>query len=242
MNLTLAPTPTAPLESGSPQWLHAASRAKLLSWISLAWMGAEGTIAITAGIIASSAALIGFGLDSAIEGFASLAIVWRFTGSRVHSERAENRAQKFVAAQFFILAPLVAFEAFRDLLTGSPPDASWLGIGLAATSLIGMPLLGIAKQRLGQQLGSSATYGEGTQNLLCAYLAGAVLLGLLANAVLGVWWLDPIAGLFVAGIAVVEGRRTLRGDTCCADFSPTCNESCCDDYGRSPTHDPKILH
>lgn len=229
MNFTLAPSPATPLESGSSQWLHAASRAKLLSWISLAWMGAEGTIAITAGIVASSAALIGFGIDSAIEGFASIAIVWRFTGSRIASERAETRAQKFVAAQFFILAPFVAFEALRDLYTGSPPDASWLGIALTTTSLIGMPLLGFAKQRLGQQLGSTATYGEGTQNLLCAYLAGAVLIGLLANAVLGAWWLDPIAALFVAGIAVVEGRRTLRGDSCCVDVAPACEETCCDE-------------
>lgn len=229
MNLALAPSPSAPLESGSPQWTRAAGRAKLLSWISLVWMGAEGSIAITAGLIASSTALIGFGLDSAIEGFASLAIVWRFTGSRMHSEHAESRAQKFVAAQFFLLAPLVAFEALRDLYTGSPPDASWIGIGLAATSLVGMPLLGRAKQRLGQQLGSDATYGEGTQNLLCAYLAGAVLVGLLANAVLGAWWLDPIAALFVAGIAVVEGRRTLRGESCCVETTPTCSEACCED-------------
>ena len=229
MNIALAPSPATPLESGSPQWLQAASRAKLLSWISLAWMGAEGSIAITAGLLASSSALIGFGLDSAIEGFASVAIIWRFSGSRMHSERAETRAQKFVAAQFFLLAPFVAFEALRDLLTGSPPDASWLGIALTATSLIGMPLLGLAKQRLGQQLGSSATYGEGTQNLLCAYLAAAVLVGLLANAVLGAWWLDPIAALVVAAIAVVEGRRTLRGESCCVEVSPSCQEDCCAD-------------
>lgn len=229
MNVAIAPSPAAPLETGSPQWLQAAGRAKLLSWISLAWMGAEGSIAITAGLIASSSALIGFGIDSAIEGFASLAIVWRFTGSRIHSERAENRAQKFVAAQFFLLAPFVAFEASRDLLKGSPPDASWIGIALTTTSLIGMPLLGRAKQRLGQQLGSSATYGEGTQNLLCAYLAGAVLVGLLANAVLGAWWLDPVAALVVAGIAVVEGRRTLQGESCCVGAAPSCNELCCDD-------------
>lgn len=229
MNVVLAPSPVAPLESGSPEWIRAAGRAKLLSWISLAWMGAEGSIAITAGVIASSTALIGFGIDSAIEGFASLAIVWRFTGSRMHSEQAESRAQKFVAAQFFLLAPFVAFEALRDLYTGSPPDASWLGIALTATSLIGMPLLGRAKQRLGQQLGSNATYGEGTQNLLCAYLAGAVLVGLLANAVFGAWWLDPVAALFVAGIALVEGRRTLRGDSCCVDTTPSCSEACCED-------------
>ncbi|MGB0873002.1 MAG: cation transporter [Solirubrobacterales bacterium] len=217
-----------PLPSGTPEWTRAAGRARLLSWISLVWMGAEGTIAITAGLLASSAALIGFGLDSAIEGFASLAIVWRFSGSRMHSLSAERRAQKFVAAQFFLLAPLVTFEAFRDLITSSPPSVSWLGIALTATSLVGMPILGVLKQRLGHQLGSTATYGEGTQNLLCAYLAAAVMVGLLGNALVGAWWLDPIAALFVAAIALVEGRRTLRGDACCVDVPSQLEDDCCE--------------
>ncbi len=236
MNLASA----MPLSSGTPEWIRAAGRARLLSWVSLIWMGAEGTIAITAGLLASSAALIGFGLDSAIEGLASLAIVWRFTGSRMHSPAAERRAQRFVAAQFFLLAPLVTFEASRDLITSSPPDVSWLGIALTATSLIGMPILGIAKQRLGHQLGSTATYGEGTQNLLCAYLAAAVMIGLLGNALVGAWWLDPIAALFVAAIALVEGRRTLRGESCCVDSSPLPEENCCehdqpDSSGATPS-------
>lgn len=216
------------LRAGTPEWTRAAGRARLLSWISLIWMGAEGSIAITAGLIASSAALIGFGVDSAIEGLASLAIVWRFTGSRMHSPLAERRAQKFVAVQFFLLAPLVAFEAIRDLVTSSPPEISWLGIVLTATSLIGMPILGFAKQRLGLQLGSTATYGEGTQNLLCAYLAAAVLIGLLGNALAGAWWLDPIAALVVAAIALVEGRRTLRGDSCCAEPAPITDGDACE--------------
>lgn len=217
-----------PLPAGSPGWTRAASRARLLSWISLAWMGAEGAIAITAGVLASSAALIGFGLDSAIEGFASLAIIWRLTGSRLKSAHAERRAQQIVAAQFFLLAPFVAFEALSDLTAGHPPDVSWLGIALTTTSLVGMPILGIAKQRLGRQLGSNATYGEGTQNLLCAYLAAAVLVGLLGNALTGAWWLDPIAALVVAAIAIVEGRRTLRGESCCVDSAPQQHDARCD--------------
>ena len=199
----------------SAAWHQAARRARLLSWISLVWMGAEGAIAITAGILAGSIALIGFGIDSAIEGFASLVIVWRFTGSRLLSDAAERRAQKLVAIQFFLLAPYVAYEAIGKLVTGERPDASWLGIALVTSSVIGMPFLGIAKRRLADRLGSVATRGEGTQNLLCAYLAAAVLVGLLGNAVLGLWWLDPVAALAVAAIAVREGIQAWRGEGCC---------------------------
>jgi divalent metal cation (Fe/Co/Zn/Cd) transporter len=197
-------------------WILAARRARILSWISLAWMGAEGALGIALGVAAGSIALIGFGLDSFIEGIASLVIVWRFTGARLHSEAAEQRAQKLVATQFFILAPLVTFEAMRQLIAGDEPSVSWLGIVLATTSLIGMPLLGVAKRRLADQLGSAATRGEGTQNLLCAYLAAAVLIGLLGNALFGLWCLDPLAALVIAGVAVREGIESWRGDGCCA--------------------------
>ena len=216
----------------SAEWLRAARRAKALSWLSLAWMGAEGVIAITAGVLAGSIALIGFGLDSAIEGVASLVILWRFTGHRLLSQVAEERAQKLVAIQFFILAPYVAVEAIRHLAGAAHPEVSVLGLVLTATSLVGMPILGIAKQRLAETLGSSATHGEGAQNLLCAYLAGAVFLGLLGNAVFGWWWLDPIAALAIAGVAVREGLETWRGDGCCAPTlngpSASCRDDCCE--------------
>jgi divalent metal cation (Fe/Co/Zn/Cd) transporter len=199
----------------SADWLRAAKRARLLSWLSLAWMGAEGAIAITAGLLAGSIALFGFGIDSAIEGVASLVIVWRFTGSRLLSEAAERRAQKLVAVQFFLLAPYVAAEAIHKLVASDQPETSWLGIGLVTSSVIGMPFLGLAKHRLADRLGSVATRGEGTQNLLCAYLAAAVLVGLLGNALLGLWWLDPAAALVVAAVAVREGRQSWRGEGCC---------------------------
>jgi divalent metal cation (Fe/Co/Zn/Cd) transporter len=199
-----------------PEWHAAARRARLLSWVSLAWMGAEGVIALVAGIAAGSIALISFGLDSFVEGFASLVIVWRFTGSRLLSEAAETRAQKLVAIQFFLLAPYVAFEAIHKLVTAEEPRVSWLGIALVTTSAVGMPFLGVAKRRLADRLGSVATRGEGTQNLLCAYLAGAVLVGLLGNAAFGLWWLDPVAALVVAAVAVREGRQSWRGEGCCA--------------------------
>lgn len=201
----------------SEEWLRAARRARLLSWLSLAWMTAEGAVAIAAGILAGSIALIGFGIDSAIEGLASVIIVWRFTGARLHSEEAERRAQKLVAIQFFLLAPYVAAEAIEKLVSGEHASTSWLGIALTATSLIGMPLLGIAKRRLADRLGSVATRGEGTQNLLCAYLAAAALIGLLGNTLFGAWWLDPAAALIIAGVALKEGRESWRGEGCCAD-------------------------
>jgi divalent metal cation (Fe/Co/Zn/Cd) transporter len=221
----------APRREPSAEWLRAARRAKALSWLSLVWMGAEGAIAITAGILAGSIALIGFGIDSAIEGAASLVIVWRFTGHRLLSAASETRAQRLVALQFFLLAPYVTVEAIRHLITGAEVETSWLGMALTATSLVGMPVLGVAKQRLAQTLGSSATHGEGAQNLLCAYLAGAVFLGLAGNALLGWWWLDPIAALAIAGVAVKEGIETWRGEGCCAApdlaASPTSHDDCC---------------
>ena len=220
----------APAASANAEFLRAAKRVRQLSWLSLVWMGAEGTVAIVAGVLAGSIALIGFGIDSAIEGFASAIIVWRFTGSRMLSTAAEDRAQKLVAVQFFLLAPYVAFEALHALLTGERADASWLGIALTTSSVIGMPLLGIAKVRLAERLGSPATKGEGNQNLLCAYLAGAVLVGLLGNALFGAWWLDPIAALAIAGVAVHEGLATWRGEGCCSPtiaLEPACRDECC---------------
>jgi divalent metal cation (Fe/Co/Zn/Cd) transporter len=233
--LTVLSQRAAPAGQAAPAlaFMRTVRRVKLLSWLSLVWMGAEGTIAIVAGVLAGSIALVGFGIDSAIEGFASAIIVWRFTGTRIHSHAAEQRAQKLVAAQFFLLAPYVAFEAVHRLITGERPDVSWVGMALAASSVIGMPLLGIAKVRLARQLGSAATKGEGNQNLLCAYLAGAVLVGLVANAAFGLWWLDPVAALVIAAVAVREGMETWRGEGCCAGpelSSPGdgCADGCCD--------------
>jgi divalent metal cation (Fe/Co/Zn/Cd) transporter len=201
---------------GSAEYARLARRALALSWVSLGYMALEGAVAVVAGIVAGSIALIGFGIDSAIEGFASVIIVWRFTGWRMLSERAEQRAQKLVAIQFFVLAPYVTVEAIRALVNGSHAEESVVGIALAASSLVLMPMLGRAKQRIGARIGSSATASEGKQNLLCAYLAAALLAGLLGNALFGAWWLDPLVALFIAVVAVQEGREAWRGDACCA--------------------------
>lgn len=203
-------------EDGAPVrdegWHRAARRARLLSWLSLIYMAAEGALAVIAAIIAGSVALLGFGLDSVIEGLASVIIVWRFTGSRTLSETAETRAQKAVAVTFFLLAPYITYDAITTLIGRDHAETSWLGIGLSIASLIVMPLLGIAKRRLGARLDSDATTGEGNQNLLCAYLAAAVLAGLLANTLLGWWWLDPVVALGIAALAVWEGIEAWRGE------------------------------
>jgi len=224
-----ASRPTASISRDRYEQL--ARRVRLLSWFSLGWMTVEGAVAITAGIVASSIALIGFGLDSVIEGVASVIIIWRFSGHRVFSHAAEQRAQKLVAVQFFLLAPYVAFESVKALIGAEHPDVSWVGIGLAAGSVVFMPMLGIAKERLADQLGSAATKGEGRQNMLCAYLAGALLVGLLGNALVGAWWLDPAVGLLIAAVAVREGREAWRGEGCCvssplegAGFADRCCE------------------
>jgi divalent metal cation (Fe/Co/Zn/Cd) transporter len=197
-------------------WHRAAGQARLLAWVSLVWMGAEGTIGVWQGFTVGSIALIGWALGSAVEGLASVIVVWRFTGKRTLSETAERRAQQGVAVSFWLLAPYVAVESVRDLASGHRAEATMLGMVLAASSLLVMPLLGYAKQRLGSRLGSGATAGEGVQNYLCAAQAGAVLLSLAVTASwAGGWWLDPVIGLVIAAWSVWEGIQAWRGDDCC---------------------------
>jgi divalent metal cation (Fe/Co/Zn/Cd) transporter len=176
-------------------------------------MAAEGAVGLVAGWAAGSIALVGWALGSGIEGLASVIVVWRFTGSRMLSETAERRAQKAVAVSFWLLAPYIAVEAVRDLAAHHPASATLLGIVLTASSLVIMPVLGMAKHCLGRQLSSGATAGEGTQNLMCAAQAAAVLLALIVVAIWpGGWPIDPIIAL---GIATWEGNRSWRGADCC---------------------------
>ena len=196
-------------------WHRTARLTVLLSWASLVWMSVEGAVGLYAGARASSVSLLGWALSSVVEGLASVIVIWRLTGSRTLSETSERTAQKAVAVSFWLLAPYVAIQAVHDLVTGTHPEHSRLGIALTAASMRVMPALGKTKHRLGARLESGATAGEGTQNLLCAYLAGAVLVGLLANSAFGWWWLDSLIALAVAVVAVREGREAWAGDDCC---------------------------
>jgi divalent metal cation (Fe/Co/Zn/Cd) transporter len=190
-------------------------RARLLAWIGIGWHFVEFAIALLAGIAAGSIALIGFGADSLIESLAGFVVVWLFTGIRLTSSTAERRAQQLIAASFFVLAAYVTAEAIRTLVAGDKPETSWIGIGLAAFTAPTMPLLAVIKRRIGRKLGSSATVKEGAQNMVCAYLSVALLIGLSLNALAGWWWADPAAALVIAAVALREGRQSWRGDGCC---------------------------
>lgn len=220
-----------PRESGEREKL--VRRAKFLAWLGVGWHGIEAAVAVGAGLAAGSIALVGFGADSLIESVAGFVLLWRFAAARVHSEAAEQRAQKLIGVSFYVIAAYVGFEALRSLLAGARPEASWVGIGLAAVTLATMPPLAIAKARVGEKLGSSATRSEGRQNMLCAYLSAALLVGLGANALFGLWWADPVTALVIAGVAVKEGRESWRGESCCtappaaAGPETRCEDDCC---------------
>jgi divalent metal cation (Fe/Co/Zn/Cd) transporter len=189
-------------------------QAKLLAWGGIAYHFVEFAVALAAGIAAGSIALIGFGADSLIEALAGFVVLWLFTGRRVGSHTAERRAQQLIAASFFVLAAYVGVESVRSLIAGHEPDASWLGIGLAAFTTTTMPLLALVKRRVGNKLHSAATVKEAAQTQLCAYLSVALLIGLLANALAGWWWADPAAALVIAAVAAKEGRESWQGEGC----------------------------
>ena len=190
-------------------------RARLLAWGGIGWHILEFAIAAAAGMAAGSIALIGFGADSLIEALAGGVVLWLFTGDRRSSQTAERRAQRLVAASFFLLGAYISVEAARTLASSTHPEPSWVGIGLAAFTALTMPLLARAKRRVGSQLHSSATVKEASQTTLCAYLSIALLLGLGANALAGWWWADPLSALFIAAVAIKEGRESWRGEGCC---------------------------
>lgn len=189
-------------------------RIRLLVAITITYNVIEAIIALAAGTVAGSVALIGFGLDSVIEVASATAIAWQFAGR--DPERRERTALRVVAISFYALAAFVTAEALRTLLLGAEPDRSPVGIALVAVSVVVMPFLSWAQRRAGRELGSASAVADSRQTLLCTYLSAAVLVGLVLNAALGWWWADPVAALGLAVIAVREGRGAWRGDACCA--------------------------
>jgi hypothetical protein len=211
-------------------WLQTARRARKLSWLSLAWMTVEGVVGLIAGLDAGALSVIVWASSSFVEGLASMIVIWRFTGPRTMSQSSERTAQRLVAGSFLLLVPFFVYEAIHRLLVGSDPTSSVLAIALTASAIVLMPGLGWAKLRLGQQLGSGATAGEGIQNLMCAAQAAAALIALIAaSAGLGV--IDPIAALTISAIAAVESVELWRGegDDCCAPvgFEAPTTKDCC---------------
>ena len=193
-------------------------RAQLLAGASVAYNLAEAAIAVTAGLVAGSVALVGFGLDSLVEVSSGLIVLWQFR-HRLPESR-ERTALRLMALSFFALAAYITFESVRALLTGHEPDVSHVGIGLAAVSLAVMPFLSWAQRRTGRALGSGAVVADSIQTLLCTYLSAVLLGGLVLNATLGWSWADPAAGLLIAAVAAREGREAWRGDDCCTPPRP----------------------
>jgi divalent metal cation (Fe/Co/Zn/Cd) transporter len=213
-------------------------RAQVLAGVSVAYNVLEAVIAITAGLVAGSIALVGFGLDSVVEVSSGLIILWQFRHPM--PETRERQALRLMAFSFFALAAYVTVESVRSLVSGHDPDPSPVGIGLALASLAIMPFLSWAQRRTGRALGSYAVVADSTQTLLCTHLSAVLLAGLLLNATLGWSWADPLAGLVIAAVAVKEGREAWRGEGCCApshleqgaetDAEPSggCADECCD--------------
>ena len=185
-------------------------RARRLNVATIGWNGIEGVVAVAAGVAAGSVSLVGFGFDSAIEVSAALILAWRLRRERRGGcmQADDHRATRAIAVSFAVLAAYVGVESVRALASGSEPDASVVGIVMASLSLVLMPVLARAKLALAPALGSAAAVADAKQTNLCALLSGVLLVGLSANAVLGWWWADPLAGLAIAGIALAEARRT----------------------------------
>lgn len=189
-------------------------RIRLLVAATISYNVVEAGVAITAGALASSTALVAFGLDSVVEVGSAAAVAWQFSAADPH--RRERTALRLIAVSFFALAGYVAVESVRALVAGVEPDATPVGIGLAALSLLVMPVLSLTQRRAGREFGSAAAVADSKQTLLCTYLSAVLLVGLLANTAFGWWWADPAAALVIAAVAVREGVQAWRGYTCCS--------------------------
>lgn len=208
------PAGAAPTVTTAPERRAVLSRRiRLLVGATISYNVVEAIVALGAGHVASSTALIGFGLDSVIEVASASAVAWQFSGS--DPEKRERAALRVIALSFFALAAYVAAESVRGLLGAGEPEHSPVGIVLAASSLLIMPFLSAAQRRAGRELGSASAVADSKQTLLCTYLSGILLVGLLLNSLLGWSWADPAAALIIAAAAVREGREAWRGHHCC---------------------------
>lgn len=209
-------------------WLRATRQAKLLSWFSLAWMLAEGIFGLVLGAETHSVAVTAWAIGSAVEGAAAVIVIIRFTGRHRFSPTAERRAQRWVAASFFLLIPYVLYQSISHLIAGERLDQSWAAVALLVSSVLLMPALGWAKHRLGRRLGSRATAGEGTQNLLCALQGGVAIVALLLGSA-GAAMVDPAAALVIVALATREGLGLWRGEEgCCTPLGATTSDcDCC---------------
>jgi divalent metal cation (Fe/Co/Zn/Cd) transporter len=180
-------------------------RAVRLEWFTITWNVIEAVVAIGAGIAAGSIALVGFGFDSSIEGFAATVVLWQLRGAE--DEERKERALKLIAITFFVLAAYVIFESVRDLITSAEPEASTIGIVVAIVSIIVMPTLGFVKKRLAEKMGSAVLRADAAETFLCSWLSVILLVGLMLNATVGWWWADPVAALGIAWLALREGRE-----------------------------------
>jgi divalent metal cation (Fe/Co/Zn/Cd) transporter len=187
-------------------------RARLLAAASVSYNVVEAVVAVSAGVVAGSVALIGFGLDSVVEVSSGLVILWQFRHRL--PETRERQALRLIALSFFVLAAYVTMESVRALVGAGDPDPSPVGIGLAVASLVVMPFLSWAQRRTGRALGSATVVADSTQTMLCTYLSAVLLAGLILNATLGWSWADPFAGLVIAAVALREGVQAWRGDAC----------------------------
>ena len=194
------------------------SRGLFLEYITVGWNIVEGIVAIGAGVLAGSPALIGFGADSFIESISGGVLIWRLGGERSGrhddeaAERIEHRAEQLVGASFLILAAYVAFESVRALINAEPPDASPIGIGLTSLSIVVMLWLARAKRQTGEALGSRAMIADAHQTYACWYLSVTALAGLALNAFFGLWWADPVAGLAIVVFLLREGWEAWNGE------------------------------
>lgn len=189
----------------------------LLEYLTVGWNILEGLIAIGAGVVSGSIALVGFGMDSFVESISGTVLIWRLREERrgadeERMEVVERRAEWLVGVAFLVLAAYVTFEASRSLVGGEAPDASPIGIVLTAVSIPVMLWLAAAKRRTGEALGSRALVADSRQTRACWYLSVVTLAGLGANAVLGWWWADPLAALGIALLLLREGLEAVRGE------------------------------